>query len=79
MAITNRIKSVATTPESPEEAEYSTVIEPATSTVVNGETPKSTPPIFVAARVTPPMIRTLNRMPRYKARNPRRNAAGLPE
>ena len=79
MATTNSSRSVTTTPHRPAPAEYSTVMPPATSTVVYLSSPSSTPPILIAASVTAAMIITLKNTPRYSARNPRRKAAGRPE
>ena len=40
--------------------------------------PNTISPNFTAARLTAPITNTLNTNPRYKARNPRKNAAALP-
>jgi hypothetical protein len=77
-AVKNSRKSVSSTPVRPPSAANATVTPPATTIVQMGDTPSSTPAILMAASVTVAMIMTLKNTPRYSARKPRRNAAGLP-
>ena len=64
MATAKSTRSVTTTPQSPEVAEYTIVTVPAIRTVVRGSRPRSTPPILVAASVTVAMMITLKTTPR---------------
>ncbi len=79
IAMTNSMRSVTTTPQRPEVAEYAAVTAAATRTVVYLSAPSRTPPILMPASSTAAMIITLKNTPRYTALNPRRKTAARPE
>ena len=64
IATTNRRRSVTTTPQRPEVAEYRPAMVPTTRTVVYLSAPSSTPEILIAASVTVAMMTTLKKTPR---------------
>ena len=78
---TNWKTSVTSTPHSPDSVEIADVRKIIPSTITSASNfpiPKISCRIFTMARLTQPRMMQLIRMPRYSARNPRRNAAGLP-
>ncbi len=64
MAIPYWKKSAQTTPLIPPNAAYITTTIDAPMTTTQGSKPSMTPPIFIAAKVTEPMIRQLKKIPK---------------